>query len=114
MALAQDTAVLLLDEPTTFLDMAHQLEVLHLLQSLNSREGRTIIMVLHDLNQASRFADHIVGIVDGRIVTQGSPEEVMQPATLRRVFGIEANIIDDPRTGCRLCVPHLTAPSSEA
>ena len=107
MALAQDTAVLLLDEPTTFLDMAHQLEVLHLLESLNRQEGRTIIMVLHDLNQASRFAHHIVGIHGGRIVTQGSPEEIMEPATLRQVFGIEADIINDPRSGCGLCIPSL-------
>jgi iron complex transport system ATP-binding protein len=113
MALAQDTAVLLLDEPTTFLDMAHQLEVLHLLESLNRQEGRTIIMVLHDLNQASRFAHHIIGIVDGRIATQGAPEEIMHPETLRRVFGIEADIIADPRSGCRLCIPYLLANRAE-
>ncbi|MFW5828183.1 MAG: ABC transporter ATP-binding protein [Alkalispirochaeta sp.] len=113
MALAQETPVLLLDEPTTFLDMAHQLEVLHLLESLNRQEGRTIIMVLHDLNQASRFAHHIIGIVDGRIATQGAPDEVMQPETLRRVFGIEADIIADPRSGCRLCIPYLLAGRSD-
>jgi len=116
MALAQETAVLLLDEPTTFLDMAHQLEVLHLLTSLNRHEKRTIIMVLHDLNQASRFAHHIVGIVNGRVATQGAPQEVMHPETLRTVFGIEADIIDDPRSGCRMCIPYLMAnpPASQS
>lgn len=113
MALAQDTAVLLLDEPTTFLDMAHQLEVLHLLESLNRQEGRTIVMVLHDLNQASRFAHHIVGIVDGRVVTQGPPAKVMEPETFRRVFGVEADIIDDPRSGCLMCIPYTLARRSQ-
>jgi iron complex transport system ATP-binding protein len=107
MALAQETEILLLDEPTTFLDMAHQLEVLRLLEHLNVEEGRTIIMVLHDLNQASRFAHHIIGIVEGRIHIEGTPEEVMRPETFRRLFGVDADIINDPRSGCLLCVPHM-------
>jgi iron complex transport system ATP-binding protein len=113
MALAQDTEVLLLDEPTTFLDMAHQLEVLQLLEDLNRREGRTIVMVLHDLNQASRFADCIVGIVEGRVVTQGTPSDVMKPETFRTIFGVEADIINDPRSGCLLCVPYQLAQSEQ-
>lgn len=106
MALAQETEILLLDEPTTFLDMAHQLEVLHLLESLNQRDGCTVVMVLHDLNQASRFAHHIIGIADGRVLTEGPPAQVMTAETFRRIFGVEADIIDDPRSGALLCVPY--------
>ena len=114
MALAQETQILLLDEPTTFLDMAHQLEVLRLLEDLHQQEGRTIVMVLHDLNQASRFADHIIAIVKGRIVAQGAPRDVRNPETRRAVFGIDADIIDDPRTGCRLCIPYQLARAARA
>lgn len=105
MALAQDTPTLLLDEPTTFLDLAHQLEVLHLLQTLNA-EGRTIVMVIHDLNQAARYADHIVAMYAGRVAVAGSPHEVMTTTMLREVFGIEADIVPDPRTGAPLCIPY--------
>lgn len=106
MTLAQNTAVLLLDEPTTFLDMAHQLEVLHLLHELNRREGRTVVMVLHDLNHAARYADHLVAMAAGRIVAAGPPQAVVTPAMLREVFGVEADVIPDPRTGLPLCIPH--------
>lgn len=106
MALAQQTDILFLDEPTTFLDMAHQLEVLHLLQKLNEQEGRTIIMVVHDLNHASRYAQHMVAIKSGDVISEGTPAEVMTPEVLRRVFGIEADIIPDPRTGVPLCLPY--------
>jgi iron complex transport system ATP-binding protein len=97
---------LLLDEPTTFLDMAHQIEVLHLLDDLNRRAGRTIVMILHDLNHAARYADHLIAMAAGRIVSQGSPQEVVTPAMLRDVFGVEAEIIADPRTGVPLCIPY--------
>lgn len=109
MALAQQTDMLFLDEPTTFLDMAHQLEVLQLLQMLNEREGRTMIMVVHDLNHASRYAQHMVAIKSGTVISEGSPVEVMTPEVLREVFGIEADIVEDPRTGLPLCLPHSLA-----
>ena len=106
MALAQQTPVLFLDEPTTFLDMAHQLEVLHLLQKLNKEEQRTIVMVVHDLNHASRFAHHIIAIKDGNVIKSGSPSEVMTPEVLQAVFGIKSNIILDPHSGQPLCLPY--------
>ena len=104
MALAQETEILLLDEPTTFLDLAYQLEVLDLLHELNER-GRTIIMVLHDLNQACRYADHVVAMRAGEIVAQGSPETVMTPTLLKEVFQLNCQIIADPISGTPLCVP---------
>lgn len=106
MALAQDTEVLLLDEPTTYLDMAHQLEVLQVLEKLNKEHNRTIIMVLHDLNHASRFSDYMVSIRDGKIVKKGSPTEVMEKNVLRTVFDIEANIVEDPNTGKPACLTY--------
>ncbi len=106
MALAQETDTLLLDEPTTFLDMAHQLEVLQLLKRLNRDEGRTILMVLHDLNNASRHSHHMVAISGGGIYASGAPSDVMTPRTLREVFGVEADIISDARDGSPLCVPY--------
>ncbi|WP_426450227.1 ABC transporter ATP-binding protein [Paenibacillus sp. S-38] len=105
MALAQGTDILFLDEPTTFLDMAHQLEVLKLLEKLNAEEHRTIVMVVHDLNHASRYAQHMVAIKRGRVVSSGPPAEVMTQEVLREVFGIEADLIPDPRTGVPLCLP---------
>lgn len=99
MALAQDTDCLLLDEPTTYLDMAHQLEVLQVLETLNKKYKRTIVMVLHDLNHASRFSDHLIAIREGEVMKSGTPEEVMQPDILRAVFDIEASIVEDPHTG---------------
>jgi len=95
-AVAQGTELLLLDEPTTFLDMAHQLEVLKLLECLNREQGRTIVMVLHDLNHASRFATHMVAIAEGEVVAEGSSQHVMTPEMLARVFAIEAEIIRAP------------------
>jgi iron complex transport system ATP-binding protein len=111
MALAQDTPIMLLDEPTTFLDMGHQLEVLHLLDRLNQRDGRTIIMVVHDLNHASRYAQHLVAIRQGEVVAQGAPREIMTLELLREVFGIEADIFIDPRTGAPLCIPYTLSAS---
>ncbi|WP_454193461.1 ABC transporter ATP-binding protein [Paenibacillus sp. Marseille-Q7038] len=109
MALAQDTDILFLDEPTTFLDMAHQLEVLQLLEELNVTAKRTIVMVVHDLNHASRYAHHMIAIKQGKAAATGSPVEVMTPDVLREVFGIEADIVTDPRTGVPLCLPYALA-----
>lgn len=114
MALAQETNMLFLDEPTTFLDMAHQLEVLKLLHLLNVKENRTIVMVVHDLNHATRFAQHMVAIKQGSVVSQGAPDKVMTQEVMREVFGIEADIIIDPRTGVPLCLPfELSAPEKD-
>lgn len=106
MALAQETDILFLDEPTTFLDMAHQLEVLQLLEELNAESGRTIVMVVHDLNHAARYAHHMIAIKQGEAVAQGKPEEVVTSEVLREVFGIEADIVTDPRSGVPLCLPY--------
>jgi iron complex transport system ATP-binding protein len=114
MALAQGTNILFLDEPTTFLDMAHQLEVLKLLEKLNQEQKRTIIMVVHDLNHASRYAHHMVAIKQGNVISEGRPEQVMNKGVLRAVFGIEADIIRDPRTGDPLCFPYELARESYA
>ena len=105
MALAQDTELLLLDEPTTFLDMAHQMEVLDLLAELDRREGRTTVMVLHDLNQACRYARHLVALKDGRVFAEGPPGSVVTEALIRAVFGVECRIVADPVAGTPLCVP---------
>jgi iron complex transport system ATP-binding protein len=106
MALAQETDILFLDEPTTFLDMAHQLEVLSLLQKLNEEQKRTIVMVVHDLNHASRYAQHIVAIKKGTVIKTGTPLEVMRPEVLEDVYGVKSDIIYDPRTGQPLCLPY--------
>ncbi len=105
MALAQETAFMLLDEPTTFLDIAHQMEVLDLLYELNVAEGRTIVMVLHDLNQACRYAHHLVALRDGRVVAEGAPSRVVTEDLVRSVFGIDCRIVVDPVAGTPLCVP---------
>lgn len=109
MALAQETDILFLDEPTTFLDMAHQLEVLQLLEHLNATANRTIVMVVHDLNHASRYAQHMIGIKQGKAIAEGSPVEVMTSDVLREVFNIEADIVMDPRSNVPLCLPYALA-----
>ncbi|GAB3055350.1 ABC transporter ATP-binding protein [Virgibacillus ainsalahensis] len=106
MALAQETEIIFLDEPTTYLDMAHQLEVLELLKDLNENQGRTIIMVLHDLNQAARFADHIIALKNGNIVQSGGPESVLTHDVLEKVFDIDAVIGKDPRTNKPMCLTY--------
>ncbi len=106
MALAQDAEVMFLDEPTTFLDMAHQLEVLQLLEKLNKEENRTIIMVIHDLNHASRYAEEIVAIKKGQIIHTGAPAKVMTAGVLETVFGVKCDIIQDARTGKPFCIPY--------
>lgn len=105
MTLAQDTPLMLLDEPTTYLDIAHQMEVLDLLQELNETEGRTVVMVLHDLNQACRYASHLIAIADGTIAAEGKPGEVISPALIEKVFGLPVTVIDDPVSGTPLCIP---------
>ena len=109
MTLAQATDLLLLAEPTTFLDLAHQVEVLDLVTRLNRERGRTVALVLHDLNLAARYSDLIVVMKDGAIVDQGAPAEVFTPAMLRRVFGLEADVLADPRTGLPIVVPTSSA-----
>ncbi|RKD30504.1 ABC transporter ATP-binding protein [Thermohalobacter berrensis] len=106
MALAQETEIIFLDEPTTYLDIAHQLEVLELLQKLNLEQERTIVMVLHDLNQAARFADYIIALKDGQVVKAGSCEEVINQEVLKEVFNIDAKISRDPRTNKPICVTY--------
>lgn len=105
MALAQETDLLLLDEPTTFLDIAHQVEVLDLVRRLNHEQGRTVVIVLHDLNQAARYADHLVAMKSGRVIAEGPPGEVVTADLVREVFGLEAVVIPDPVTGSPLVVP---------
>jgi iron complex transport system ATP-binding protein len=106
MSLAQETEMIFLDEPTTYLDMAHQLEVLELLQKLNKEQGRTIVMVLHDLNQAARFSDYIIALKDGQIVKTGNCEEVIEKSVLKEVFLIDAEIGRDPRTNKPMCITY--------
>lgn len=105
LALAQGTPLLLLDEPTTFLDLAHQVEVLDLLARLNEDEGRTIVAVLHDLNLACRYAHHIVAMADGSVVAEGPPTEVITAELVQEVFGLTAQVIPDPLTGTPLVLP---------
>ena len=105
MALAQGTDVLLLDEPTTYLDVAHQMDLLELLRDLNAARGTTIVMVLHELNLAARFADHLVAMCDGRVVASGAPGEVLTEETVREVFGLPCRVIPDPVSGTPLVVP---------
>jgi len=107
MALAQETEVLLLDEPTTFLDIAHQYEVLSLCSRLHS-EGRTLVAVLHDLNQAARYATHLVVMRDGQVVAQGRPAEVITAELVESVFGLPARIVPDPVTATPLVVPAVS------
>jgi len=105
MALAQETDILLLDEPTTFLDVAHQIEVLDLLTDLNHERGTTTVMVLHDMNLAARYADHIVALRDGRVVAAGTPNDVMTAEMIAEVFGLDALVVPDPVSGAPLILP---------
>lgn len=105
MALAQETDILLLDEPTTFLDVAHQVEVLDLLRDLNHDRGTTIVMVLHDMNMAARYADHLVALSGGRIVAAGEPAAVLTSEMIREVFDLDCRVIEDPVSGTPLVLP---------
>lgn len=116
MALAQDTDVLLLDEPTTYLDLAHQVEMLDLLAGLNRSRGTTIVMVLHELNLAARYADHLVAMKAGRVVAEGTAQQVVTEAVVRDVFGLDNRVITDPVSGTPLVLPvsghHLPRPAA--
>ncbi|MEV7692077.1 ABC transporter ATP-binding protein [Microbacterium sp. NPDC089189] len=105
MALAQQTDILLLDEPTTFLDISHQIDVLDLLTDLNRERGTTIVMVLHDLNLAARYADHLVAMAHGRMLAAGSSAEVLTEDTVRTVFGLDSRVVADPLTGRPMVIP---------
>ncbi|MDU1320675.1 MAG: ABC transporter ATP-binding protein [Clostridium botulinum] len=106
MALAQQTDLILLDEPTTYLDMAYQLEVLELLYNLNREESCTIVMVLHDLNLAARFADYMIAIRSGSIISHGTPEEIMTKKVLKDTFNIDAEIVWGSKTGRPTCISY--------
>ena len=116
MALAQHTPLLLLDEPTTYLDIAHQIELLDLFRQLNRERGQTLIAVLHDLNHACRYADHIIAMRDGKIVAEGKPAEIITAELVERVFGMPCMIIDDPLSHTPLVIPrgryHCDAPQA--
>ena len=105
MALAQETDVLLLDEPTTYLDLAHQVEVLDLITDLNRRRGTTVAIVLHDLNLAARYADHVIAMKGGRIVAEGASTDVITEDLVRNVFGLESRVVPDPVSGTPLIIP---------
>ncbi|GIH31720.1 ABC transporter [Microbispora amethystogenes] len=105
MALAQETPLLLLDEPTTYLDIAHQIEILDLCARLHEERGRTLVAVLHDLNHAARYATHLIAMRAGRVVASGAPAEVMTAGLVEEVFGLPCRVIDDPETGTPLVVP---------
>ena len=104
MVLAQETPILLLDEPTTFLDIAHQIEVLDLCAELHEN-GTTLVAVLHDLNQACRYATHLIVMRDGRIVAEGDPAEIVTAELIHRVFGLRCEVVDDPLTGTPMIIP---------
>lgn len=106
MALAQKTDIIFLDEPTTYLDISHQLEILELVQDLNREEGCTIVMVLHDINQAIRFSDHLIAMKSGNIISEGAPEAVLTKEILGEVFNIDAELSRDPRNGKPMLVTY--------
>jgi iron complex transport system ATP-binding protein len=105
MALAQGTDLLLLDEPTTYLDLSHQIDVLELVGRLHAERGRTVVVVLHDLNLAARYAQRLVAMKDGALVASGTPDEVLTEALLADVFDLEARVLPDPVTGTPMVVP---------
>lgn len=105
MALAQQTPLLLLDEPTTYLDIAHQVEVLDLCARLHEEQGRTLVAVLHDLHQAARYATHLVAMRDGRVVAAGDPRRIVTAELVQEVFGLPCRVIEDPETGAPLVLP---------
>lgn len=113
MALAQQTPLLLLDEPTTYLDIQHQIDVLDLCADLHE-QGRTLVAVLHDLNQAARYATHLIAMRDGRIEAQGRPGEILTAALVERVFGVSCRIIEDPESGTPLVIPAARRPAGGA
>ncbi|WP_270222141.1 iron-enterobactin ABC transporter ATP-binding protein [Kosakonia cowanii] len=105
MVLAQETAIMLLDEPTTWLDISYQIDLLELLSELNREQGYTLAAVLHDLNQACRYATHLIALRDGKIVAQGAPKEIVTAGLIEEVYGLRCMIIDDPVAHTPLVVP---------
>ncbi|MFI8086692.1 ABC transporter ATP-binding protein [Streptomyces sp. NPDC086080] len=105
MALAQQTPLLLLDEPTTYLDIQHQIDVLDLCADLHEEHGRTLVAVLHDLNHAARYATHLIALREGKVIAQGAPGDVVTAGLVEEVFGLRCQVIDDPETGTPLVVP---------
>jgi iron complex transport system ATP-binding protein len=105
MALAQDTDLLLLDEPTTFLDINHQVELLRLLKKLNAESGKTIVVVLHDLNLACRYCDHVIAMADGAILAEGTPTSIVTAELVEKVFGLACVVVPDPIAGTPMVVP---------
>ncbi len=112
MVLAQETDVILLDEPTTFLDLKVQVDVMTLLREIAREKGRTLLVVLHELNIAAMFADHIVIMRDGRLIAQGAPERVITTENLAAGFGLQATVIMDPVTGRPVCLPAIAGPAT--
>ena len=112
MILAQETSLLVLDEPTTYLDIAHQLEIIELVRRLNVDEGRTVVMVLHDVNEAASVSDHIVAMRDGRIVREGPPSEVIEPVLLEELYGVACDVYPHPEGGHPFCIPRSAAMSA--
>ena len=108
MILAQDSTLMLLDEPTTHLDMPHQMEILEMLVKLSVDEGRTIVLVLHDINMASRYCTNLIGMKEGKILTTGKPSKVVTTEMVESIFGLKALVIEDPVTGSPLCIPEAT------
>ena len=111
LVLAQETPTILLDEPTTFLDLAHQLDVLRLVRGINAERGSTVVMVLHDLSLAARFSDRLVVLHGGRVLADGSPWQVLTSEVLATAFGLEADVVPDPGTGTPLVIPLEPAPT---
>ncbi|MDI3388867.1 ABC transporter ATP-binding protein [Streptomyces sp. B-S-A8] len=105
MALAQQTPLLLLDEPTTYLDIQHQIDVLDLCAELHEEQGRTLVAVLHDLNHAARYATHLIALRDGAVIAEGAPAEIVTAELVEAVFGLPCQVISDPETGTPLVVP---------
>ncbi|MFF3494359.1 ABC transporter ATP-binding protein [Streptomyces sp. NPDC002795] len=105
MALAQQTPLLLLDEPTTYLDIQHQIDVLDLCAELHEEQGRTLVAVLHDLNHAARYATHLIALREGEVIAEGAPKDIVTAELVERLFGMKCQVIDDPETGTPLVVP---------
>ncbi|MFF4924479.1 ABC transporter ATP-binding protein [Kitasatospora sp. NPDC001261] len=110
MAVAQDTDILMLDEPTSALDMGHALEVLEMVRGLTAERGRTVVLVLHDLTTACRYADHMVAMRDGRVAAQGAPRDIVTPELVRELYGVESVILTDPVHGTPVVCPVGLAP----
>lgn len=105
MALAQETEILMLDEPTTYLDVAHQIDVLDLLVNLNQQEGRTIVAVLHDLNLSCRYAEHLIAMRAGEVIAKGRPEHIVTEELVHAVYGLRVKVIEDPVSRTPMVVP---------